>query len=72
MGSYEVTVPLVGAVGDEALDKIREVAAVSLTISFDDVEDPYDLAVTIADLNRELASMGVSIEIGKPRRVRRR
>jgi hypothetical protein len=40
MGSYEVTVPLVGTVGDEALDKIRKVASVSLTIGFDDVEDP--------------------------------
>jgi hypothetical protein len=72
MGSYEVTVPCVMTVGDEALDRIRQVAAVSLLISFDEVDDPYDLAVTIADLNRDLASMGVSIEIGKPRRVRRR
>jgi hypothetical protein len=72
MGCYEVTVPCVMTVGDEALDRIRQVAAVSLLISFDEVDDPYDLAVTIADLNRDLASMGVSIEIGKPRRVRRR
>jgi hypothetical protein len=74
MGSYEVTVPLTGeqAVGDEALDSIREVASVSLMISFEDVEDPYDLAVTITELNQKLAERGFSIEIGKPRRVRRR
>jgi hypothetical protein len=70
--AYEVVVPVSGHVGDEALDRINQVAAVSLLISFEEVEDPYDLAVTIAELNRDLASMGVAIEIGKPRRVRRR
>jgi hypothetical protein len=73
MASYEVVVPIVdAAVGDEPLDKIREVAAVSLLIRFEDVEDPYDLAVTIAELNRELEAMGVGIDVGKPRRVRTR
>jgi hypothetical protein len=72
MASYEVTVPVTEPVGDEALDKIREVASVSLLLRFEDVQESYDLAMTIVELNRALAAAGIGIEVGKPRRVRTR
>jgi hypothetical protein len=69
MTTYEARVPLVGDVGDEALDKIREVAGIELVISFES-DDQYGLAETVGNLNRELESMGVSLEIPRPRAKR--